>query len=54
VLAELLAAAALAVVGRDSVSYSGLGKHCNTWQFWIICSVVLYGVEIPLSITERT
>src|SRR5713226_2725058 len=28
--------------------YSGLGKHCNVWQFWISCSV-----EISLSITER-
>jgi hypothetical protein len=25
--------------------YSGLGKHCNVWQFWIICSVVLYSVQ---------
>src|SRR5229473_922856 len=29
------------------ICYSELGKHCNVWQFWIICSVVLYSVEIP-------
>jgi hypothetical protein len=33
--------------------YSGLEKHCNVWQFWIICSVVLYNGEISLSFTER-
>jgi reverse transcriptase-like protein len=39
---------------RKSTSrYSGLGKCCNVWQFWIIYSVVLYSVEITLSITER-
>jgi hypothetical protein len=35
------------------LAYSGLGKCCNVWQFWIIYSVVLYSVEIPLSFTER-
>ncbi len=35
------------------MTYSGLGKCCNVWQFWISCSVVLYSVEISLSITER-
>jgi hypothetical protein len=39
--------------GRDEGIYSGLRKHCNVWQFWIICSVVLYSGEIPLSFTER-
>ncbi len=38
---------------RGRILYSELGKCCNVWQFWIICSVVLYSVEIPLSITER-
>jgi hypothetical protein len=33
--------------------YSGLRKHCNFWQFWITCSVVLYSVDISLSIAER-
>ena len=33
--------------------YSGLRKCCNVWQFWIICSVVLYSVDISLCITER-
>jgi hypothetical protein len=32
--------------------YSGLEKHCNIWQFQIICNVALYRVEIPLSIAE--
>ncbi len=35
-------------------AYSELRKRCNVWQFWIICSVVLYSVKIPLSITEKT
>jgi hypothetical protein len=33
--------------------YSGLRKHCNVQQFWIICSVVLYSEELPLSFTEK-
>jgi hypothetical protein len=33
--------------------YSGLQKHCNILQFQIVCSVVLYGMEITLSIIER-
>jgi hypothetical protein len=38
---------------NDPFMYSGLRKHHNVWQFWIICSVVLYSVEITLSITKR-
>jgi hypothetical protein len=38
---------------EQEAKYSGLRKCCNVWQFWIICSVVLYSVEITLSITER-
>jgi integrase-like protein len=33
--------------------YSGLQKHCNVFQFWIVCSVALYGMEITLNIIER-
>jgi hypothetical protein len=32
--------------------YSGLQKHCNVLQFQIVCSVVLYGMEITLSIIK--
>jgi hypothetical protein len=42
-------------VGNWSIkgNYSGLQKHCNVLQFWIVCSVALYGMEITLSIIER-
>jgi hypothetical protein len=37
----------------ELAGYSGLQKHCNVLQFRIVCSVVLYGMEITLSIIER-
>jgi hypothetical protein len=33
--------------------YSGLQKRCNVSQFQIVCSVVLYRMEITISIIER-
>jgi hypothetical protein len=43
----------LAHMTFDVVLYSGLQKHCNVLQFWIVCSVALYGMEITLRIIER-
>jgi hypothetical protein len=40
------------LLGREDI-YSGLQKRCNILQFWILCSVALYGMEITLSIIEK-
>jgi reverse transcriptase-like protein len=41
------------MLNEGEVLYSGLQKHCNVLQFQIVCSVVLYGMEITLSIIEK-
>jgi hypothetical protein len=43
----------LLTINTSHATYSGLQKHCNVLQFWIVCSVALYGMEITLSIIER-
>src|SRR5216684_2205391 len=35
-----------------AISYSGLQKHCNVWQFWIACDVALHSIGITLSIVK--